>query len=482
MFTRVLALLKQLNEIELNASLVCQRFVKSVFKFIFDMFKCSNSQNMATVNFRLRSKANKKVSIYIYVSLNRLEVYQANTGFSILPKDWSKVNKKPIQKKDENKKLFSELGKLETFVSDEINTANSKGELIDVNWLKEKINQCFNRVKKTDTSILINHIQYIIDNANTRKIKGSSKIGLSGRRVTGYKSFKKVMEEYQKHLKKKIYFQDISKAFVDKFTNWLINTKIYSTNYAGKQIDNLKTVCLDAEKLDIKVNSYVKQIEGFKERNEDRHIVTLSFEELEQIRTAELETDAQRNARNWLLLGCEIGQRASDLLKLTPENIRYQKGLYYIDIEQQKTGKAVTIGVMAPHVIDIIENNFPYQISQQKLNKHIKKVCEISEIDEVIQGKKYDKTTKRKKLGNYAKHKLITTHTFRRSFATNYYKKIPTPVLIGITGHSKESMFLEYINQREDKDENANLFMKFWESIQQDKEPELKVIRNASNQ
>ncbi len=436
---------------------------------------------MATVNFRLRSKANKKVSIYIYVSLNRLEVYQANTGFSILPKDWSKVNKKPIQKTDENKKLFSELGKLETFVSNQINTANSKGELIDVNWLKEKINQCFDRVKKTDTSILINHIQYIIDNANTRKIKGSNKIGLSGRRITGYKSFKNVMEEYQKHLKRKIYFQDISKAFVDKFTNWLINTKIYSTNYAGKQIDNLKTVCLDAEKLDIKINSYVKQIEGFKERNEDRYIVTLSFKELEQIRTAELDLEALKNARNWLLIGCEIGQRASDLLKLTPDDFRYEKGNYYIDIEQQKTGKAVTIGVMAPHVIDILENNFPYQISQQKLNKHIKKVCELSEIDEVIQGKKYDKTTKRKKLGNYEKHKLITTHTFRRSFATNYYKKIPTPVLIGITGHSKESMFLEYINQREDKDENANLFMKFWESIQQDKEPELKVIRNTSN-
>ena len=436
---------------------------------------------MATVNFRIRSKANKPVSIFIYISLETGNVISTPSGFTVHPKDWSSTTKRPKQNSENNKETFSKLYTLQDFIYKEVNKAYGKGQLIDVDWLKEKINQCFNRVKKTDTSILTNHIQYIIDNANTRKIKGSSKIGLSKRRVTGYKSFKKVMEEYQKHLKKKIYFQDISKAFVDKFTNWLINTKIYSTNYAGKQIDNLKTVCLDAEKLDIKINSYVKQIEGFKEQNQDRYIVTLSFEELEQIRTAELETDAQRNARNWMLLGCEIGQRASDLLKLTPENIRYQKGLYYIDIEQQKTGKAVTIGVMATHVIDIIENNFPYQISQQKLNKHIKKVCELSEIDEVIQGKKYDKTTKRKKLGNYAKHKLITTHTFRRSFATNYYKKMPTAVLIAITGHSKESMFLEYINQREDKDENANLFMKFWEGIQQDKEPQLKVIRNTSN-
>ena len=260
-----------------------------------------------------------------------------------------------------------------------------------------------------------------------------------------------------------------------------MNKKNYSTNYAGKVLDNLKTVCLDAEKLDIKVNPYVKQIEGFREQNNERLIVTLSFEELEQIRTAKLETEAQENARNWLLIGCEIGQRASDLLRLTPNNIRYKGNRIYIDIVQQKTGKAVTVGIIAPHVIDIVENNFPYQISQQKLNKHIKQVCRLAKLEEEIEGKKYDKETGRKKIGTYQKWQLVTSHTFRRSFATNYYKKIPTAVLIGITGHSKESMFLEYINRREDKDLNADLFMQFYETIQQDKAPEMKVIKNISN-
>jgi hypothetical protein len=44
------------------------------------------------------------------------------------------------------------------------------------NWLGSKINDCFSRVMKT-TGLLINHIQYNIDNANTRKVK--NKIGLS---------------------------------------------------------------------------------------------------------------------------------------------------------------------------------------------------------------------------------------------------------------------------------------------------------------
>lgn len=441
-----------------------------------------NTYFMATVNFRLRSKANKPVSIFTYISLEEGNVISTPSGFTVHPKDWSKVTKRPKQNNEGNKKTFSKLNTLQDFLYKEVNNSQGQGQLIDVHWLKEKTNECFNRVKKTDNSLLINHTQYIIDNANTRKIKGSNKVGLSYNRVTGYKTFKKVIEEYQKEIKKKIHFQDISKPFVDRFTNWLMNKKDYSTNYAGKILDNLKTVCLDAEKLDIKVHPYTKQIEGFREQNSERLIVTLSFEELEQIRTAELETEAQENACKWLLLGCEIGQRAGDLLRLTPDNVRHKNGNIYIDLEQQKTGKAVTVPVIAPHVIEIVENNFPYQISQQKLNKHIKEICRIAEIEEKIKGKKYDKKTGRKVTGTFAKWQLITSHTFRRSFATNYYKKIPTPVLIGITGHSKESMFLEYINRREDKDLNADLFRQFFETIQPDKEPKMRVIKNAGNQ
>src|SRR5690606_36056388 len=102
-----------------------------------------------------------------------------------------------------------------------------------------------------------------------------------------------------------------------------------------------------------------------------------------------------------------------DLLKLTPDNLRYKAGKIFIDIEQQKTGKNVTVGVIAPHVIDIVENNFPYPISQQKLNKHIKDVCETAKIEEMVKGSKYDKTSKRKKLNVYPKYDLITSHTFR---------------------------------------------------------------------
>lgn len=442
---------------------------------------------MATVNFRLRSQANKNVSIKIYLSTGRGNLIELNTGFTINPKDWSETTNRPKQNNSENKLIFNNLKKLESFIFENLNKDLGKGVLIDNHWLQNQINTCFERVEKTDNGLLTNHIQYIIDNANTRKIKGTSKIGISQSRIKNLETFKKLIETYQKEIKKQINFLDINKSFVDRFTNWLMNTKNYSTNYSGKVIDNLKTVCLDAEKSDIKTNPYIKQIEGFSESNKDRYIVTLSFDELDKISNTEMKNPAYDNARNWLLIGCEIGQRAGDLLNITKDNIRYKGGNMYLDLTQQKTGKSVTIGIVNPRIIDIIENNFPHKISTQKLNFYIKKVCEIAEINEMIEGKRLNPKAKkdnpesmRKILSFYPKYELITTHSFRRSFATNYYKKIPTPILIGITAHSKESLFLHYINRVEDKDANADLFRTFYEQMNKDKKPEMKLISNSN--
>lgn len=438
---------------------------------------------MATVNFRLRSQANKNVSIKIYLSTGRGNLIELNTGFTINPKDWSETTNRPKQNSTENKQIFNNLKKLESFIFENLNNDLGKGILIDIHWLQNQINNCFERIEKTDNGLLTNHIQYIIENANTRKIKGTSKIGLSQNRIQNLGTFKKLVEVYQKEIKKQINFLDINKQFVDRFTNWLMNTKKYSTNYSGKVIDNLKTVCLDAEKLDIKTNPYIKQIEGFSESNKDRYIVTLSIDELNTISNTDITNPAYNNARNWLLIGCEIGQRAGDLLNITKDNIRYKGGNMYLDLTQQKTGKSVTIGIVNPRIVDIIENNFPHKISTQKLNFYIKKVCEIAKINEKIEGKRLNPKAKkdnpetmRKVLDFYPKYELITTHSFRRSFATNYYKKIPTPILIGITAHSKESLFLHYINRVEDKDANADLFRTFYEQMNKEKQPQLKVI------
>ena len=50
-------------------------------------------------------------------------------------------------------------------------------------------------------------------------------------------------------------------------------------------------------------------------------------------------------------------------------------------------------------------------------------------------------------LGVYPKYKLISSHTMRRSFASNLYGKVPTIVIMAITGHTTEKSFLTYIKK-----------------------------------
>ena len=447
---------------------------------------------MATIQYRLRSKANKNVSIKIRLSINRDNVFELNTGFSVNPKDWNTPDKEnpkkgdnyPKQNTPENKVVFNNLKKLESFIFEKLNTDLGNGVLIDAFWLDTKINECFDRIEKKDDDLITNYIQNIIDTADTRKVKvkGGYKHGISLSRKNSFIATKNVISEYQTKTKKVIHFADLNESVIDKFERWLLKTKKYAVNTASKHIANIKTVCKEAEKKGIKVNSFAKQIIVVSESDDDRYIQTLSFTELDDIRKADITTEAHQNARKWLLIGCEIGQRGGDLLNITKDNIRYKSGNMYLDLIQQKTKKAVTIGIKSPYIINIIENSFPYKISTQKLNDHIKKVCEIAKINVMTEGKIFDAKTGRKEFKEYEKHKLITTHSFRRSFCTNYYKKMPTPVLMGISGHSKESIFRAYINAPEDTDENADLFMKFYNDLHKNKAPEMTVILNTGTE
>ena len=158
---------------------------------------------------------------------------------------------------------------------------------------------------------------------------------------------------------------------------------------------------------------------------------------------------------NWTI----IGQRISDLLKLTINNLRKAPTGLYIDIVQQKTKKAITVGVADPLVIQLLENKFPKRVSQVVFNKQIKSLCKMAGINGLVSGFKNNPKTRRKEVVSAPKYEFITSHIMRRSFASNYYGKIETPLLMNITGHSKESTFLTYIGTHQNKDALADLFM-----------------------
>ncbi|MFT5250648.1 MAG: hypothetical protein ACI93P_002390 [bacterium] len=204
---------------------------------------------------------------------------------------------------------------------------------------------------------------------------------------------------------------------------------------------------------------YSNYIESFKQKTSDRILHILNAQEIKLLKELQHIQEEYIDSYRWLLIGLCIGQRVSDNLKLSPNNLRKAPTGLYIDIIQQKTKKAVTIGVADALVIEILENEFPRKVSQVIFNKQIKALCKMAEIEELLSGFKNNPKTRRKEIVNVPKYEFVTSDIICRSFASNYYGKIETPLLLNITGHSKESAFLTYIGTHQNKDALADLCM-----------------------
>ena len=303
-------------------------------------------------------------------------------------------------------------------------------------------------------------ISNYIKHAHLRRLKRSGSLGLSNNSIRNLKRFYDLIQEFESDFGQSIMLNTVDHMLVNAFKEWLLTEKEYSLNNAGLQLKLLKMICKEAERMSINVNPYTRHIESFTQKSKDRVLQTICFEEIKQIKALRDLPSTLENARKWMLIGLYVGQRVSDLLALKPSQLRFIKNGVYIDINQQKTDKYVTVGVVDKEVIKILKYRFPYNISAQLFNRQIKQVCQIAEINDMVSGYKLCSKTRRKKLGTHPKYSLISSHDLRRSFATNYFGKIETPILMQITGHSKESTFLSYIGTQVNKDTYADAFMK----------------------
>jgi len=107
----------------------------------------------------------------------------------------------------------------------------------------------------------------------------------------------------------------------------------------------------------------------------------------------------------------------------------------------------------------VFERDFTKKNNALVFDKKIKELSQLAGIDQIIKGNKMSSVTKGVEFEKYPKYELITSHTIRRSFATNYFGKIETPILIEMTGHSSESIFLSYIGENPNKDAVPYMFI-----------------------
>ncbi|MDA1018810.1 MAG: tyrosine-type recombinase/integrase [Bacteroidetes bacterium] len=306
---------------------------------------------------------------------------------------------------------------------------------------------------------LLDTIGHYISQTSLKRVKGFGTVGLSENTVRTYRSLRRTIDLFQKHLGKEILTSEVDKDLVDQLIKWLKWDMAYGDNYSGQIIKLLKIVLKDAEKSGVEIHPYIRYIESFKQKSSERIIHTLTLDEIQKIKNLKNLSNELENTRKWFLIGLHCGQRVSDLLQLSPNQIRFNTYGIYIDFIQQKTEKPVTVGIVDKEVIGILLESFPRPVSIPVFNNQIKELCRLADINAPLLGYITNPKTNRREKITAPKYKFVSTHIIRRSFATNYYGKIETPILMHITGHTKESTFLSYIGTQQNKDAMADLFM-----------------------
>jgi len=444
---------------------------------------------MATFKFRIHGKSDP-TNIYIQVSLGRGKVYERKTGYLINPKHWSKQGK-PINPRDSKlkaklEKLDSKLNKLKDTLVEKKNNAVQNKEVINGDWLRYQIDVIKGDISLDSKNYLTNHIQFIIDNADMVR-KSNNKLGLSQNRIKGYKTFKNTILRFEGETndEKSFLIKNIDTNFQNDFIRWLKN-KNYSDNYIGKNIDNLKAVCNHAKSEGIEVSKLLANIKGFTGEDKDSEdIIILTEAEQTKIAETTLVKESLINARKWLLLGCRLGQRFSDLIRVNPDMIVFRYGIEVLKIKQVKTGKVVKIP-LDEFASDMIKNDMPHPISNQKFNDYIKDICKAAEINTPTKGAVYLETEtkdphKAKTPGVYPKWQLVGSHVCRRSYASQHYGEMPTTILKNITGHKTEAMLLRYVGEDEDKEDKLLAKYILGKRNQKSENADLRIIKKVSN-
>ena len=388
---------------------------------------------MATIKYFIQSK-NNPAGIYVRLKEGRNIDAKAKTKFAINIDDWSDVKGQPKNLKDVSfKKLNEELTKLSNDLLNHYNKCIDK-DTINTQWLKDFISP----PKQADSipNKLIDYFDYY-----SLHKKGS----IEASTHTKLKVNKHLVEKFQVETKREYFIKDVDANFKLSFEAFC-RSKNYAQNTIARTIKFIKTICYHARNNGIEAHFQLNSITAKYEKVEK---IFLTPDEIELIQKADLEFDYLINARDWLIISCETGQRVSDFMRFKKEQIRLEGKVPLIEFTQVKTGKimAIPLSKKVREILKKRKGEFPRQISDQRYNDYIKDVCRLAGLTQKINGSKIDKKINRKETGLFPKHELVTSHIGRRTFATNNYGRIPTSLLINVTGHSTESMFLEYIGK-----------------------------------
>lgn len=430
---------------------------------------------MATVKFILQSK-NENAPIYVRFSISAKESFKRKSHETVNPENWNTKKGAPtnVNKSALNTEAFKRLSelteklkRLDFFIINQYNN-RTDNEIINGDWLTEVINAFYNDGKRV---IELDYIDNYLGHYKTnilpfRKYRGQPITQRTQQKqVTILLKFQEFLQTEKNRLK----VSDYNLAVGNRFVVFLRNQKL-SDNTVGKYLKYTKTIFKSARQENIELNSQIDEIKGFTTETPTHYITEL---ELSQIQDLKLIGNAKLElARDWLVIGCYTGQRASDLFTMTKKKMLNINGKDYINLSQQKTKTPVLVPIHeeVKKILDKYNGDFPpvfstnIDSSKTIFNNHLETICKLANINRLEYGRVYDKENKHYVFGYYPFYQLVSSHVCRRTFATMYYSKIPTAIIMSVTGHKTEKEFLGYIGI--DNSTLSEQMYKYWEQLE----------------
>lgn len=388
------------------------------------------------ITFNLRNPNDDLSRVIMVVYLGEKLPLRYSTGLKIPTKFWNaSVQRLRVVREHPHAKSQNDLlDQLKRHCEDYAR----KHAILTSKELKSFLDEKLNRQKEKKNTLITLLSQYIENNP----LKSN---------ISSYRNTLKALKEFED-----TDFDKVTYDYLERFKVHYLSSKIERFKYKGKSpsanyfyshIKNIKSIVNHYRKRGYQTDDSIKD---FNKEITETDSIYLSAAEIEAMEKLTL-TGTRDKARDLFLTGCYTALRVSDYGCLKKENIRDGK----IYKTTKKTGERVVIP-LHPKVKAILEK-YDYQlpvVSDVLINRYIKSVAKMAGIDKDIQITRqegFEKISYTKK-----KWELVSSHTARRSGATNMYLAGISPIsIMMITGHRSEKSFLNYIKVT--KEQNAEL-------------------------
>jgi hypothetical protein len=248
------------------------------------------------------------------------------------------------------------------------------------------------------------------------------------------------LQEYEKQ-NEVIYFEDIDVDWLNNFIIFLIDNEL-AQNSIKAIITRIKAV---AYRINKNLDLSEARVQG--------EITTATYNTIEDIRTLlHLDLSNKRGlerVRDAYVLHCFLGLRFQDFRELLTNiqaSVRQLPQGRFFSIKTRKTDIEVFIPI-AKIIAEILARrnySFGKRFTYQYYNDSIKEVAQLAGLASV-----FIKTITRGGVRTdnvLEKWQVMSSHTARRSFATNaYLSGIPIAKIMLITGHTTEESFRRYL-------------------------------------